>query len=637
MKNNLLNTSLLSINSGISVLYEKIKQQTNKKVISFSLYGSNKWYSLGAQKNIEEAKSIYPDFICRIYCPTNVPYLQELKNLAEAGECELVIPKFSSPPIFWRILAAADPNIDIAIFRDCDSVVNSREKAAVEEWLNSEKTLHLMHDSKGNHGHKVMAGMWGIKKNSKINIIQDLNEFFSQKKYKKIDVNDNSTGWGSGVANYFDDQDFLSHFVFKKFEDDYIEHGEELEFPNHEPLKYGGFVGDRISIFNMVTNKFKNMERKKLYVIGHLGAGDYAVCRNVIHYLINNYEEVVIAAAKQQEFYVNQNFVKKGKVKIEIITSDTNGFDLYNNSYIDTHQLIRLGMHGQNFPNIGWSEELCFRQIDAELDLNLLPEIKDSELKKNPKPDNYLSSTEEPLVTAIVTTYNRFKYVFNTIFSIKNQTYKNIEIIVVNDKSTDPKYKEFDWESIGVKIIHLNENSKEVHGFACSGGWQRNFAMEQAKGEYFAFCDDDDIWLPQKIEKQVSAVKDSKLGICSTEALLGSGVYDSKKEYPFYNRDIYLDTLIGIYKNSKYDFSKERKIPKIWNEEFWLIHNCAICSSVMIHKNLYKKHGGFIPMKNADDYQYWRRIIKNTQAIYIDEPLVYYDSAHGDGIHYSWS
>ncbi len=637
MENNSLNTSLLSINSGISVIYEKVKQETNKKVISFCLYGSNKWYSLGALKNIEEAKLIYPDFICRIYCPTHVLHLNELKKLAEAGECELIIPKFSSPPIFWRILAAADPNIDVAIFRDCDSVVNSREKAAVDEWLNSNKTLHLMHDSKGNHGHKVMAGMWGIKKNNKINVIQELNNFFSHRKYKKIDINDNSTGWGSGVANYFDDQDFLSAILYKKFEDDYIEHGEELEFPKHEPMKYGGFVGDRISIFNMSLDKLKNIKTKSLYVVGHLGPGDYNVCRNPIHFLIRNYEEIVIAASKQQEVFVNREFARNKKVKIKIVDSDTNALDVYNDSYSDTHKLVRLGTHGLNFPNLGWSEELSYRQIDAELSLNLLPDVKDSGSKKVIELNNYSSSSKEPLVTAIVTTYNRFKYVFNTIFSIKNQTYKNIEIIVVNDNSTDPKYREFDWDSIGVKIIHLDKNSKEVHGFACSGGWQRNFAMEQAKGEYFAFCDDDDTWLPQKIEKQIEAVKNSELGICSTEALFGSGVYNSQGEYPFYNRDIYLDILINIYKNSKYDFSKERKIPKVWNEEFWLIHNCAICSSVMIHKDLYKKHGGFVPMKNADDYQYWRRIIKNTQAIYIDEPLVYYDSAHGDGIHYSWS
>ena len=64
-------------------------------------------------------------------------------------------------------------------------------------------------------------------------------------------------------------------------------------------------------------------------------------------------------------------------------------------------------------------------------------------------------------VSVIVPTYNRFKYVLNTIESVKNQTYKNIEIIVVNDCSTVEDYYKYSWD--GVKIIHLQENSKKKY------------------------------------------------------------------------------------------------------------------------------------------------------------------------------
>ena len=56
-------------------------------------------------------------------------------------------------------------------------------------------------------------------------------------------------------------------------------------------------------------------------------------------------------------------------------------------------------------------------------------------------------------VSVIIPTYNRFKYLLNTIESVKKQTYTNLEIIVINDKSTQKEYYEYDWNSNNIKII----------------------------------------------------------------------------------------------------------------------------------------------------------------------------------------
>ena len=171
--------SLLSeVTSPFPVFYEKLQQGSTKKVISFCLYGSKPLYYLGAEKNIEEAKKVYPDYICRFYCTKDVPNLNKLKTLAENGECELIVPNLTSPPVFWRILACDDPNIEICLQRDCDSIVNDRERVAVEEWLKSGKTLHFMHDCKRGHFHKIMAGMWGIKKTNKFNFTEEFERRF---------------------------------------------------------------------------------------------------------------------------------------------------------------------------------------------------------------------------------------------------------------------------------------------------------------------------------------------------------------------------------------------------------------------------------------------------------------------------
>ena len=93
-------------------------------------------------------------------------------------------------------------------------------------------------------------------------------------------------------------------------------------------------------------------------------------------------------------------------------------------------------------------------------------------------------------VSVIIPTYNRFKYLLNTIKSVKDQTYPNIEIIVVNDKSIEKEYYDYDWSNNNIKIIHLQKNSKEIFGYACAG-FVRNRGIEISSGKYIAFCESE--------------------------------------------------------------------------------------------------------------------------------------------------
>ena len=86
-------------------------------------------------------------------------------------------------------------------------------------------------------------------------------------------------------------------------------------------------------------------------------------------------------------------------------------------------------------------------------------------------------------VSVIIPTYNRFKYLLNTIKSVKEQSYPNIEIIVVNDKSIQKEYYDYDWESNNIKMIHLEKNSKEIFGYPCAG-YVRNKGIELSSGKY---------------------------------------------------------------------------------------------------------------------------------------------------------
>ena len=251
--------------------------------------------------------------------------------------------------------------------------------------------------------------------------------------------------------------------------------------------------------------------------------------------------------------------------------------------------------------------------------------------------DIILDNTEK--VSVIIPTYNRFKYLMNTINSVKNQTYKNIEIIVVNDCSREKEYYEYDWEKNDIKIIHLEKNSKDIFGFP-TVGYVINKGIEIYSGDYFSTCDDDDIWLPSKLELQLKAMKKSGCKMSCTDGLIGVGPYDKNKKYPKYNGEYYYKILRKIY-SSKPGNLMNKGFPQIWNLNFIKIHNCIIACSVMIHKSIISKIGRQLEIKMGGsfykgkithiDYDYWLRSLEHTDCFYVDDVCVYYDNGHGDG------
>jgi len=235
-------------------------------------------------------------------------------------------------------------------------------------------------------------------------------------------------------------------------------------------------------------------------------------------------------------------------------------------------------------------------------------------------------------VSVIIPTYNRFKYLLNTIKSVKEQTYPNIEIIVVNDRSTQKEYYEYNWDDNNVKIIHLEKNSKELFGHA-SPGVVRNKGIEVSSGKYVAFCDDDDIWFPNKIAIQIKAMNENDCKMSSTDGLIGNGVYDSKKSYKKYNAEYYFNTLQRIYKRKGSNLL-ENGFPKIWTREFLKVHNCVICSSVVLEKSIFDKIDKFKNMVPGEDYECWLRVLQHTNNVYVEDICFYYDKGHGDGRNY---
>lgn len=198
---------------------------------------------------------------------------------------------------------------------------------------------------------------------------------------------------------------------------------------------------------------------------------------------------------------------------------------------------------------------------------------------------------KQGLVSIIMPAYNSEKYIVESIESVISQTYKNWELIVVNDCSKDKTLeiiKKFSEKNDKIKIFNNEENKGVV--------FSRNLALKQSKGQYIAFLDSDDLWLEKKLEKQLELMKKEK---CSF-SITGYMQIDEN------GRDINC-----IKAPLKLEYKEALKGNKIG------------CLTVLINK----EEIGFFEMPNMkhEDYATWLKIMKKGYNVCgLDEPLAKY-------------
>lgn len=132
-----------------------------RNVICFTLWGQDPKYTYNAVLNARLVPRVYPGWRARFYVDDSVPteIIEALENYG-ARVIRVASDSRVHLKLFWRFLASDDPLVERFICRDCDSLVNHREKAAVDEWLASGKRFHVMRDHP-EHAELIMAGMWG--------------------------------------------------------------------------------------------------------------------------------------------------------------------------------------------------------------------------------------------------------------------------------------------------------------------------------------------------------------------------------------------------------------------------------------------------------------------------------------------
>ena len=132
---------------------------------------------------------------------------------------------------------------------------------------------------------------------------------------------------------------------------------------------------------------------------------------------------------------------------------------------------------------------------------------------------------KEPLVSIIINCFNGEKYLKNAIDSVIAQTYKNWEIIFWDNQSNDESAKIFkEYKDNRLKYYYSSSHIKILYK-------AKNQALEKAKGEFIAFLDVDDWWLPEKLERQIPLFKDPNVGVAYGNLWLFFEKKNKKKIY----------------------------------------------------------------------------------------------------------
>ncbi|SCY09018.1 Predicted glycosyltransferases [Lachnospiraceae bacterium XBB2008] len=203
-------------------------------------------------------------------------------------------------------------------------------------------------------------------------------------------------------------------------------------------------------------------------------------------------------------------------------------------------------------------------------------------------------SMGEDLVSVVIPTYNREKELCNSVKSVLEQTYSNLEIIIVDDGSTD-NTEQFvaGIQDERVRYIKLEHN--------CGCSVARNIGIQNARGQYIAFQDSDDIWHMDKLEKQLDFMKNRGYDFTFSQYVIKNSD----------NEIVPRDTNIND------------KLFEFGFFEIELMNNKIGTPTMLIRRDLIDKVGGFDEsIVTLEDWDFAIRLCKNGNVGYVSEPLV---------------
>lgn len=204
----------------------------------------------------------------------------------------------------------------------------------------------------------------------------------------------------------------------------------------------------------------------------------------------------------------------------------------------------------------------------------------------------------EPTVSVVIPTYNRAERLLRALASVESQTHAPDEVIVVDDGSTDDTPQQIPRAFPGVRYLR-----QENRGVSAA----RNRGIHEAGGQWIAFLDSDDEWLPQKLERQIDALKrNPEFVLCHTNEIW---IRRGRRVNP-------------MKKHEKHGGNIFKKCLPL----------CIISpSSVLLHREVFERIDTFdesLPV--CEDYDLWLRVSAEYPALYLEEPLIVKHGGHPD-------
>ena len=207
-----------------------------------------------------------------------------------------------------------------------------------------------------------------------------------------------------------------------------------------------------------------------------------------------------------------------------------------------------------------------------------------------------------PLVSVVIPTFNRGYSSIQTIKSVLRQSYKNFEILICDDGSTDDSFK--------IVSAIKDKRVKWIPG-AHSGNpaVPRNNGLKHSKGEYIAFLDSDDFWMKDKLKIQMT--------------------------YLLLNQNIQATCTNAFINRSNKEYLDLDHKTTVLNMEKLLQSNDVITSSMLVHRSIFNKSLGFNEdndIKGYEDYEKWLKVSFFTEIHLLNIPLISYAANSEDSI-----
>lgn len=199
---------------------------------------------------------------------------------------------------------------------------------------------------------------------------------------------------------------------------------------------------------------------------------------------------------------------------------------------------------------------------------------------------------KDNLVSVIIPTYNSEKYIAETLNSVLNQTYREIEIIIIDDCSKDNTFeivKEYEKKYSNIVCLKQEQNKGVAEA--------RNRGIKKSRGRYIAFLDSDDLWYEKKLEKQLKLMKEKRV--------------------------FFSYTAIEMIDEESKILKEKREVKEEIDYNFLLKNTMIATSSVIVDKLKYSEFQ--MPLRRSgQDYATWLQLLKKGKAYGINEVCVSY-------------